>query len=161
MTKMLNGRYMYHGGEVKPGEVEVAKQNLCKLSWFGMLDMPLASKLLLYELEPFNHLRPHPVVFDLPPEDGTIIVEQKHLRKNKNSTYAEFVAGEYQGRKGLELIVSLNEYEFKLYAFAWGLFCARIRESGLLQYANRFDSTHHFDECVKSKYDVPSENYCP
>lgn len=161
MTKMLNGRYMYHGGEVKPSEVEVAKENLCKLSWFGMLEMPLASKLLLYEMEPFTHLRPHPVVFDLPPEDGNIVIEKHHLRKNKNSTYDAFVEGEYKDRNGLDLIVSLNEFEFDLYAFSWGLFCARIRESGLLQYSDRFDSAHHFDECLKPKYDVPSENYCP
>ena len=161
MTKMLNGRYMYHGGEVKPSEVEVAKENLCKMSWFGHVDMPLASKLLLYEMEPFNHLRPHPVVFELPPEDGNIVIETHHLRKNKNTTYDEFVNGEYKDRNGLDLIVSLNELEFDLYSFSWGLFCARIRESGLLQYANRFDSVHHFDECLKSKYDVPSKNYCP
>jgi len=161
MTKMLNGRYMYHGGEVKPSEVEVAKENLCKLSWFGMLDAPLASKLLLYEMDPFSHLRPHPVVFDLPPEDGHVIIETHHLRKNKNSTYETFVEGEYKERNGLELIVSLNEFEFDLYAFSWGLFCARIRESGLLQYSDRFDSAHHFDECLKPKYDVPSVNYCP
>ena len=161
MTKMLNGRYMYHGGEVKPSELEVAKENLCKLSWFGMLDAPLASKLLLYERQPFSHLRPHPVVFDLPPEDGHVIIETHHLRKNKNSTYETFVEGEYKERNGLELIVSLNEFEFDLYAFSWGLFCARIRESGLLQYSDRFDSAHHFDECLKPKYDVPSVKYCP
>ena len=161
MTKMLNGRYMYHGGEVKPSEVEVAKENLCKLSWFGLLDMPLASKLLLYEMKPFSHLRPHPVVFDLPPEEGKIVIETHHLRKNKNSTYETFVEGEYKERNGLELIVSLNEFEFDLYAFSWGLFCARIRESGLLQYSDRFDSAHHFDECLKPRYDIPTVNYCP
>ena len=162
MTKMLNGRYMYHGGEVKPSEVGVAKENLCKISWFGMLEMPLASKLLLYEMEPFRHLRPHPVVFDLPPEDdGNIVIETHHLRKNKNSTYEAFVERDYKERNGLELIVSLNEFEFDLYAFSWGLFCARIRESGLLQYSDRFDSAHHFDECLKPKYDIPTVNYCP
>jgi len=161
MTKMLLGRYIYHFGEVQSGDVELAKENLCKLSWFGMLDMPLASKLLLYEMEPFNHLRPHPVVFDLPPEDESIVVETHHLRKNHNSTYDEFVEGEYKHRNGLELIVSLNEYEFELYAFAWGLFCARIRDRALLQYADKFISPHHFDECLKTKYDVPTVKYCP
>lgn len=161
ITKQLLGRYMYHGSEVQPGEVEIAKQNLCRLSWFGMLDMPLASKLLLYELEPFDHLQPHPVVFDLPPEDGSIVIETHHIRKNINSTYEEFVKGDYVAKRGLELIVSLNEYEFDLYAFAWGLFCARIWESGLLQYSERFESAHHFDECLKSKYNVPAIDYCP
>jgi len=161
MTKMLLGRYVYHNSKVKPGEVEVAKQNLCRLAWFGMLDMPLASKLLLYEQDPFNRLQPHPVVFDLPPDDGSIVIESHHLRKNINSTYDDFVKGDYIDKGGLELIVSLNEYEFDLYAFSWGLFCARIRESGLLQYADKFESAHHFDECLKSKYDVPAKDYCP
>ena len=162
MTKILLGRYMYHGSEVKAGEVEIAKQNLCRLAWFGMLEMPLASKLLLYEGDPFHHLQPHPVVFDLPPDDGSIIIQTHHLRKNINDTYDEFVKGDYVNNRGLQLIVSLNQHEFDLYAFAWGLFCARIRESGLLQYADKFESTHHFDECLKSKYDgVLAKKFCP
>ena len=125
-TKMLLGRYPYSPDRIKPGEVEHAKLNLCKLAWFGMIDAPLASRLLLYEMDPFDRIEPHPVLFELPPDDGGVI-EPRHVRRNSNSTYKAFAEGEYRERGGLELVVSLNEYEFELYGFAWGLFCGECQ----------------------------------
>ena len=44
-TKMLLGRYPYSPDRIKPGEVEHAKLNLCKLAWFGMIVLRCAELL--------------------------------------------------------------------------------------------------------------------
>jgi len=172
---------MPSGGGTVERMVTPAKQQLCKMAWFGMLEMPIPSNLLLYESGIFKTLIPNPVVFDLPPVDdmeNTIFWNQtqhhhdkngrndwkKYIRDsqgNKNKLkYDTFVNVEYQKKNGMELIKSFNKEDYDVYDFATELFCARLRDVGLIHLASQFHKKRHFDGCLNASWTGSAAALC-
>jgi len=148
ITKMLTGQFAYASDVNQFGPInetmQIAKYNLCRhMSWFGLVDMPIASQLLLYESEPFSLLKPNPVVFNLHVETENNTRKREvfgdMFRHNKKEPYLE---AKEQWRDSIELqnlFKSFNQPDYELYEFAVSLFCARVEKAGLLQLSKYFD----------------------
>lgn len=111
--------------------------------------MQIASQLLLYESEPFLWIKPNPALFNLPAEeeapDQTIVRAGNTnstinigLRINENDSYEKFKERWGQTQELIDLVKSRNHLDYDLYEFAFRLFCARLKETGLLPLSKYF-----------------------
>ena len=114
-------------------------------AWFGFVDTELSGALLLYSTEPFAWLRPNSVVFGIEP-DGA----EAGLREDHNAEYASFKQAAYPSGGGDELVAQYNAEDIEVYAFARRLYCARVRESGLVAAAEGEEFERHFKECRRA-----------
>jgi len=172
VTKMLNGRFAYDPKTLHPSNLNIpiksAKDRLChQISWFGLVDMPIASQMLLYESKPFSWLRPNPVVFNLPAETiGPSTkkdfpkVNQTKEKFNEN-TKESYQVSRLQWKKSIELqnlVQSFNQPDYELYDFAVRLFCARVHSAGLLPLSKYFNQ-NPFQLCQQHYVDTAFGKY--
>jgi hypothetical protein len=172
LTKMVYGIYAYDSlpSDIPSSTIlQHAKRRLChKRTWFGLVDREIASQLLLYETPPFSYLEPNPVVFSLPAVDSENVTEsvapinnhnkeKEYLRINESHLYRKSKL-EWEGQKDFsDFIKSHNDLDYDLYQFAEQLFCARLKESGLLS-LSAFFKVNPFEKCEPEQQDVSSSN---
>jgi hypothetical protein len=166
MTKMFSGYYAYDKFDPKIHTVEQAKKNLCRTAWFGQVEYPVLSSLLLYEASAFQWLVPNPVAFGLPATDGgarrekppenTPSVaanssgsEEDGLRVNSDEEYAAFKHTIFPNHNGTDLVQRYNQEDFELFEFMHQLFCARVHGvPGLVEDARQANiATNELESC--------------
>jgi len=142
--------------------IQSAKYRLChQLSWFGLIDMPIASQLLLYESEPFSWLQPNPVVFNLHVLESETQNKTMYSNMFRNNTKKSYLDAKQTWRETTELqklFKSLNQPDYELYDFTVQLFCARVESSGLLSLSKYFDR-NPFDKCEQHYLNTENESY--
>jgi hypothetical protein len=162
MTKMLSGYHAYYSSlptsividpetAQQPISIQRAKSRLCSMSWFGLVEMPIASALILYETHPFDQLVPNPVVFGLPPQvaaptyylasiDDKTEIHHHHeqeannknsstlnlTRKNPKEIYKQFKSTVFVQQNGTQLVQQYHDMDMAVYDFAVDLFCRRL-----------------------------------
>ena len=139
MTKMFSDSYAYNPYDEKQHTLEHAKKNVCtRLSWFGIVEFPILSSLLLYEATPFSLLIPNPVTFGLPPSGNNgndkglyhNISDMDGLFSVDDSTeYVKFKSKTFVGRDGESFVQQYNQQDYELYNFMQQLFCIRVRDT--------------------------------
>ncbi|KAL3908032.1 MAG: hypothetical protein SGILL_008638, partial [Bacillariaceae sp.] len=152
MTKMFSGYYAYNEFDPKRHTVKHAKKNVCRTAWFGQVEYPILSSLLLYEARAFQLLVPNPVAFGLPATDGSIMQASKNassvvdlsenqdggLRINSDEEYATFKSSVFPDNNGMDVVRKYNQADFELHDFMQQVFCARVKSvSGLIDDARR------------------------
>lgn len=138
MTKMLsNIRFAYHVFDPLQHTVPMAQQRLCEFAWFGINELPILSSLLLYESTAFSRLQPNRVVFGLPALSVNATIPARidaSMRINDgNPLYPAFQSTTFVENNGTDLVRQYNQEDFALYDWAVQLFCARVKQAGLLE----------------------------
>jgi hypothetical protein len=134
MTKMFSESYAYNLYDEKQHTLEHAKKNVCtRLAWFGIVEFPILSALLLYEATPFSLLIPNPVAFGLALSDDATYYNTSDMdglfSANDGSEYLEFRSKTFVRRDGESFVQKYNEEDYELYNFMQQLFCIRVRDT--------------------------------
>jgi len=175
LTKMLNDMHPYKPLAsryiVTPESVRMAKRRLCDIEFFGLSHDDIGSMLLMYETPPFNQLLPNPVAFGLPArepareeihsadedEDDEVLT----LRINNNTVYEEFKHVTFKQNEGIKIVEKYNRPDFEVYQFAVRLFCARVRETTLLQTLPPVLLSEIYKDCKDSDDWPTTKQLCP
>lgn len=138
MVKMLStGDYAYHDFRPEDHTVAEAQRRLCAFDWFGLVEFPIMSAVLLYEAGSFAQIQPNRVVFDLtigdPDDRKRKKVMNSTMRINSNPLYETFQTETFIQNNGAALVHQYNQADLILYTWAVQLFCARAQGAYLFQ----------------------------
>lgn len=156
-TKMLNGHDAYSPFDSSTSSVQKAKARLCDTASFALSHQPIAFALLLYESQPFRAIIPNPVVFELPAVDdeeegldgiNTTLAREILSRVDNCPDYAYFKEHTFVEHNGPELVAEYNAEDLEVYKFAVELYCARVREAGLIEAAEQHGLERLYQECL-------------
>jgi hypothetical protein len=79
------------------------------------------------------------------------------LRQNQKEVYKNFKSGIFVENNGTDLVLKHHSHDWELYQFAMRLFCARVRDAGMIAAVRQdmVDLITHFEPCIVPILPIP------